>query len=237
MIHKQLLIERLIGPDVFCALIETLYNQDEEFRDIYDRHCEFLNNFDDGFSAADHSGIRMLKSAIIQRTCSSLFYAGCLGFKMNYEHYLDPLKPTCVWPCVTFDTYLGTERMRTLPLYYESNKIMENFKSILRAEKLAQFSAVERMSEYLDIVGPQLAHYYGYLAANDLLGYLVPDYRGDVLLDTEYLRMLEQHLGFKLDHSQWEGVLDLKKWSFPEIDCGDPQTAVFFRNEIIRAGL
>ena len=96
-------------------------------------------------------------------------------------------------------------------------------------------SAYELMnlSEYLDVIGPQLAHYYGYLAANSLLEHLVPGYRRDVLLDVEYTRMLEQHLGFKLDHSQWNGVLDLEKWIFPEVDCGDAQSAVFLRNELL----
>ena len=233
MIHKQLLIERVIGPDVFCALIETLYNQDTEFQDIYDKYCAFLHSVGDELISDYHTAVPKLKFAIMQRTCSALFYAGCLGFKMNYEHFVDPLTPTCILPCVAFDTYLGTERLRDLPLYRASSEAIAAFKALLNAEQLAQFSAVENLSEYLDVIGPQLAHYYGYLAANSLLEHLVPGYRRDVLLDVEYTRMLEQHLGFKLDHSQWNGVLDLEKWIFPEVDCGDAQSAVFLRNELL----
>jgi len=237
MIQKQLVIERLTGPDVFHALIETLYNQDEEFRSMYDRYCGFLDYIDKELDADYHSEILMFKSAIMQKTCSSLFYAGCHGFRMNYEHYLDPLKPTCVCGCISFDTYLKTEQMRKLPLYCASSKAIENFKSILSSEQLTQFLNVEEMIGYLDVVAPQLAHYYGYLAANSLLEHLVPGYRGDVLLDIEYTRMLELHLGFKLDHSQWNGVLDLKKWQFPRIDYGDAQSIVLLRNQLIRSPL
>ena len=233
MIQKQLLIERLIGPDVFYALIETLYNQDEEFRSMYDRYCEFLDYIDKEFDSDYHPEILMFKFAIMQKTCSSLFYAGCLGFRMNYEHYLDPLKPTCVCSCVAFDTYLKTEQMRELPLYRASNRAIADFKLLLPPEQLTKFSNVEELSGYLDVVAPQLAHYYGYLAANSLLEHLVPGYRRDVLLDAEYTRMLEQHLGFKLDHSQWNGALNLEKWIFPEVDCGDAQSAVFMRSEML----
>ena len=237
MIQKQLLIERLIGPDVFHALIETLYNQDEEFRSMYDRYCGFLDYIDKELDTDYHSEILMFKSAIMQKTCSSLFYAGCLGLRMNYEHFIDPLKPTCVCSCVAFDTYLKAGQMRELPLYRASSKVIADFKSMLSSEQLTQFLNVEEMSEYLDVIAPQLAHYYGYLAANSLLEYLVPGYHGDVLLDAEYARILERHLGFKLDNSQWNGVLDLKKWQFPRIDYGDAQSFVLLRNQLIRSPL
>ena len=233
MIHKQLLIERVIGPDVFCALIETLYNQDTEFQDIYDKYCAFLHSVGDELISDYNSAVPKLKFTIMQRTCSSLFYAGCLGFKMNDEHFADPLKPTCVWPCVAFDAYLGTERLRDLPLYRASSEAIAAIKALFNAEQLARYSAVEDLCEYLDVVVPQMAHYYGYLAANSLLELLVPGYHGDVLLDAKYTSMLEQHLGFKLDHSQWNGILDLEKWIFPEVDCGEAQSTVFLRKEIL----
>ena len=52
-------------------------------------------------------------------------------------------------------------------MYRAANMAIVDFKALLSSEQLTKFSNVEEFSEYLDVVAPQLAHYYGYLAAND----------------------------------------------------------------------
>lgn len=234
MMHQQMLIEQFLGPDNFHMLIDTLCNQDEEFLGLYQQYKEWLGKVRHDETLETTCSINKLQVAIMQKTCCAMYYTGCLGAMMNYEHFLDPLKPTCVAPCVELDTYLRVDQMRKLPLYRAADTVINEFKSQLDENGLAGFSVVEKMDAYLETVAPQLAHYYGYLAANALLGYNILGYHQDCRLDAEYTHMLEQHLGYQLDTSHWNGVFDLREWTFPKVELPDPQTTIFYRGEILQ---
>ena len=79
----------------------------------------------------------------------------------------------------------------------------------------------------------KLAHYYGYLAGNELLYFLIPGYHADTVLDIRYSHMLEQYFGRSLNRSQWEGSFNPKEWIIAPLENRDPQDTLTYRELLL----
>ena len=60
------------------------------------------------------------------------------------------------------------------------------------------FEALIGYMSYLETTGPKLAHYFGYILANDFLPNIVPGYHTDKVLTMQYGSMLADYLGIKV---------------------------------------
>ena len=217
MISKTQFMDSLIGKPVVDALIQTVYNQMEDFPAIYQAYLDAIERLRTELGPEAKNEIKKYVTAIEQMCASNLYYAGTQGLKMNYDHFVNPMTPNCTWPQVDYDDYLRPHIAESLPLYRTAYKFKEKFEKQLPKNFESVIEAVASYEAALECGGIKLAHYYGYLMGNELLYNCVPGYHPDMVLDLRYTQMLEQYFGRKLSKDQWEDCYFLKEWKFAPI--------------------
>ena len=233
MISKMQVMENVLGKQTVDSLVQTLYNQTEDFPSIYEDYLIAIEKLHTTLGPDAEHDILKYVTAIEQMCASNLFYAGIQGLKMNYDHYVNPMTPNCTWPQVDVDDYLRPCIAESLPLNETANKYKEQFEKSLPSElKEAVTDAVISYETALECSGMKLAHYYGYLLGNELLLHCIPGYHSDMVLDIQYTRMMEQYFGRRMSLEQWEGCYPVKAWKVAPIAEVDPQDTLLLREEI-----
>jgi len=234
MITKNEVLDSLMGKPVVDALIQTLYNQSDDFPAIYQAYLDAIEKLHTVLGPDAKHNIRKYVTAIEQICASNLYHAGVQGLKMNYDHFVNPMMPNCTSPHVDYDDYLRPHIADNLPLYQSANQYKEKFEKQLPKELDDVIDAVIGFECAMECSGMKLAHYYGYLMGNELLRHCIPGYHSDMVLDINYTRMMEQYFGRKLSMDQWEGCICVKDWKIASIPEADPQTTFSLREEIMK---
>ena len=234
MISKTQFMDSLIGKPVVDALIQTLYNQMEDFPQIYQAYLDAIEKLHTELGPETKNEIKKYVTAIEQMCASNLYYAGTQGLKMNYDHFVNPMMPNCTWPQVDYDDYLRPHIAESLPLYQSAYRFKEKFEKQLPKNLEGVIEAITSFESALECGGIKLAHYYGYLMGNELLYHCVPGYYPDMVLNLRYTQMLEQYFGKRLSKDQWEDCYFLKEWKFAPIPKEDPVEVSLWREEILR---
>ena len=232
MITKHDLIDTFVGKKIVDALIETLYNQDPDFPETHRTYLSAIAKLHQVLGDAEKRNIQKYVVAIEQKCASSLYHAGMRGLKMNYDHFLNPMAPNCTWKEVDYDDYLMPHIADQLPLFEVANRYTTQFEKQLPADLADVKEAVISYETALECCGMKLAHYYGYLAGNELLYFLIPGYHADTVLDIRYSHMLEQYFGRPLDKSQWEGFINLKTWNIAPLEEFNAQEIFLLREDL-----
>lgn len=234
MISKTQFMNSLIGKPVVDALIQTLYNQMEDFPAIYQAYLDAIKKLHAELGPDAKNEIKKYVTAIEQMCASNLYYAGTQGLKMNYDHFVNPMTPNCTWPQIDHDDYLRPHIAESLPLYQTAYQFKERFEKQLPKNFESVIEAVASYEAALECGGIKLAHYYGYLMGNELLLHCVPGYHPDMVLDLRYTQMLEQYFGKRLSKDQWEDYYFLKEWKFAPIPKEDPAEVSLWREAIMK---
>ena len=143
-------------------------------------------------SAAD------LVDAIYRQIGSTLLFSWYLGLKANIDHFIDPLNRTFL--DVDSEVYLRENIVRQLPDYLQAQHVQERFYKALSPNQREKYD--EGITTYichLEVVGPKLAHYYGFFLGNQLFPHVVPGYVSDTQLLIQYRYMLETYLGINIE--------------------------------------
>ena len=234
MISKTQFMNSLIGKPVVDALIQTLYNQMEDFPAIYQAYLDAIKKLREELGPEAKNEIKKYVIAIEQMCASNRYYAGTQGLRMNYDHFVNPMTPNCTWPQVDYDDYLRPYIAESLPLYQTAYRFKEKFEKKLPDHIESVIEAVTSYETALECGGIKLAHYYGYLMGNELLLHCVPGYHPDMVLDLRYTQMLEQYFGKRLSKDQWEDYYFLKEWKFAPIPKEDPAEVSLWREAIMK---
>lgn len=234
MITKMQIMESLIEKPVVDAMVQTLYNQSDDFPDIHQAYLDAIERLYTVLGPKAKHNIRKYTVAIEQMCASNLYHAGVQGLKMNYDHFVNPMMPNCTSPHVDYDDYLRPHIADSLPLYNSAYQYKEKFQKQLPKELDDVVDAVIGFECALECSGMKLAHYYGYLMGNELLRHCIPSYHSDMVLDINYTRMMEKYFGRRLNMDQWEGCIDVKEWKVASIPEEDPQDTILLREEIMK---
>ena len=234
MISKTQFMNSLIGKPVVDALIQTLYNQMEDFPAIYQAYLDAIKKLREELGPEAKNEIKKYVIAIEQMCASNRYYAGTQGLKMNYDHFVNPMTPNCTWSQVDYDDYLRPYIAESLPLYQTAYQFKEKFEKQLPKNLETVIEAITSYETALECGGIKLAHYYGYLMGNELLLHCVPGYHPDMVLDLRYTQMLEQYFGKRLSKDQWEDYYFLKEWKFAPIPKEDPAEVSLWREAIMK---
>ena len=135
-------------------------------------------------------------NAIDKQTISNLLFAGALGLKSNWDHYMDPMARTVLE--VDYPVLLREDTAMRLPEYIQAQMTIDAFFALLSQQHDKLIEAIIGYISYLETTGPKLAHYFGYILANDFLPNIVPGYHTDKVLTMQYGSMLADYLGIKV---------------------------------------
>ena len=98
MIFKNQFVDSLLGKPAVDAAIRTLYNQSDDFPEVYQAFLSAIEKLHAVLGPEAKHEVRKYVTAIEQICASNLFYAGTQGLKMNYDHFVNPMAPNCTWP-------------------------------------------------------------------------------------------------------------------------------------------
>ncbi len=234
MISKAQVMDALTGKPVVDAMIQTLYNQSDDFPQIHQTYLNAIQHLREELGPEAKHDILKYVTAIEQMCASNFYYAGVQGLKMNIDHFINPMAPNCTWPQVDYDDYLRPHIADSLPLYETAFRFKKEFEKQLPDSLQEITEAVLSFETAMECSGMKLAHYYGYLMGNELLAHCMPSYHSDMVLDINYARMLEGYFGRRISMDQWEGCYAVKDWKVAPIFEDNPQDTIVYREEIRR---
>ena len=134
-----------------------------------------------------------------QEICAELIYIAWLGFQQNLECFQNPINT--MFLKMDYEDFHRERRMHTLPEVQEVLKTRNAFYEVLRTlpeEKRELTEGITEYMSYLETTGYKLAHYFGFIFADQFLEHVIPGYRSDMVTTMQYERELEDYLGLDL---------------------------------------
>lgn len=232
MIHKWQVVDNLLGTGIVDALVATLYNQVSDFPEIHQNYLSAIQKLEEALGEDNQHRVHKLVAAIDMKCSAQLYFFGVQGLKMNCDHFLSPMAPNCTWPQIDFDDFIRMEIAYEMPLYKRAEKFMHKFRTQLGEEHDYLWDAVLSYETALEVCGSKLAHFYGYLAGDQLLWHCIPCYHSDPALTLRYKYLLEQYFGTPLNTNQWEGFFDLSTWKIAPEGIISPENTFALREAI-----
>ena len=158
MISKNQFMNSLIGKPVVDAVVQTLYNQSNDFPAIYEAFLAAVEKMHEVLGPDAKHEIRKYVTAIEQMAASNLYFAGMQGLKMNYDHFVNPMAPNCTWPQIDYDDYIRIHIAESLPMHETARRFKEKFEKQLPEELKEAEEAVCSYETALECSGMKLAH-------------------------------------------------------------------------------
>lgn len=233
MIHQLTMLQNLCGRNTYEALVHTLYNQCNDFPEIYQKYLEAVAQLRVELGNDTTPSVDMFVAAIEMQCCSNMLFAGFQGLKMNYDHFINPMMPNITWKQIDFNETWREELSSSLPMYHSAQLVIDDFYSLLTEDQRERlFTPIGEYESELHVAAPKLAHFYGYKMGNTLLRLMVPSYHDDPSIDLRYSRILGDYFGRPLDMSQWEGCFNPMVWKFAPTVEVDERTDVVLREQV-----
>ena len=137
-----------------------------------------------------------LLAAKERQILSDLVYAAYLGFQANLSNFHNPVASQ--FTKLDYDVFLREHIMQTLPRRAAVEKTITAFRETYKDALSEYEEAIQSYYIYLEVVGPKLAHFWGYDFANQFLPLVEPGYVSDGAQTSIYAMELHRDLGFRV---------------------------------------
>lgn len=127
-----------------------------------------------------------------QKIAAELVYAGWLGFQFNLDCFNNPINALMLRQ--DFEDLHLERRMHTLPAVQDATLKIDAFYRVLPEDLRELTAGITSYYAYLQTAGYKLAHYFGFIFANQFLYYVLPGYSADDVITLEYRRNLSEFL-------------------------------------------
>lgn len=127
-----------------------------------------------------------------QKIAAELVYAGWLGFQFNLDCFNNPINALMLRQ--DFEDIHRERRMHTLPAVQDATLTIDAFYRVLPEDLREITAGITSYYAYLQTTGYKLAHYFGFIFANQFLYYVLPGYSADDVITLEYRRNLSEFL-------------------------------------------
>lgn len=134
-----------------------------------------------------------------QEICAELIYVAWLGFQQNLECFQNPINT--MFLKMDYEDFHRERRMHTLPEVQKALKTINAFYEVLRTlpeEKRNLTEGITDYMSYLETTGYKLAHYFGFILADQFLYHVVPGYVSDPVTKMQYRWDLQRYLQLDL---------------------------------------
>lgn len=198
MLSENALFPKISYKEIVTKLADVLARNSEEFHEDLAHFNETISLLEAELEQDTSPSVADLVDAIRQQIGSTLLFSCCLGLKANLDYFLDPISRTFL--DVDPEVYLRENIARQLPDYLRAQHVQEQFYKVLSPIQSERYD--EGITTYichLEVVGPKLAHYYGFFLGNQLFPHVVPGYVSDTQLLIQYRYMLETYLGINIE--------------------------------------
>lgn len=190
------ILENLSNENMTKTLISFMEENCEDFPECKRNFIACIETLKSELGTELDPTVDDLTAAIEKQIASDLIYSAYLGFKANLDYFRNPVANNFL--NVDTETYLRETTAHRFPAYDSAQRVIYCFYKQLTDEQKERTVAIDEYMSYLETVGPKLAHYYGFIFANEFLTRVEPAYSPDIPLTYAYRRMLQDYLQIKL---------------------------------------
>lgn len=125
---------------------------------------------------------------------SRVAYAGYLGYRVNIDNFHHPV----MIDFVHLDTidYIKDHIIGHFPVNDSAAEVCDAFCRAMPEGLKAHHEAIEDYFAHMECSGPKLAHYAGYIIANNILPWVVPGYQPDNSQTRAFAAEMLKFMGF-----------------------------------------
>lgn len=190
MITAQDVLSNLFSVSIFTDLSNWLLEKDFDFPPVQAAYQDAAKLLVNQLGKEAEAFL----SAQDQQIISDLRYCTYLGFQANLANFRCPGGNHFI--AQGSDHFLREHIMFSLPGHVSYDRTITAFQTKHEQSTELQLDAIQNYYIYLETVGPKLAHYWGYVFANQFLPLVEPGYVCDGAQTSIYTMELSRELGF-----------------------------------------
>lgn len=137
--------------------------------------------------------IKPFLDAVTRRCEADLLFCGSLGYQANLNNFRDPIARTFI--DVDFEEYLRVNVLQRMPQRQTAEAEIDAFYHSLSDEQKGVYDAISSYLVSLELDLTKLAHYAGFMFANDMLNYTEPGYVPNYVLTLRYQSIMSDWFG------------------------------------------
>ena len=183
----------MVGKSVIADLADLLRANDADFAESEKGYYAAVEKLRAALPAEQTPTLDEYLSACETDVISVVAYAGYLGFRVNLENFHHPIGIDFV----RLDTidYLKDHLFGHFPINYRNSQVREAFYKSLPEGLQGLEDSIQDYFTHLECAGPKLAHYAGYIIANNILPWVEPGYREDYCQTLAFTAETEKYMG------------------------------------------
>lgn len=191
------LVKLLTDPkSVMQKLKDILREVDPEYEKEEQAFITGCSALSAGIDDSVIPNVQSYLNALEEEMTSDIIFVIGRGFKLNLDIHRNPVNALAFK--LDYEDLHEERKMHILPMSRKANKVTYAFVEELRAnhwDKLDLLNGVDSYYNYLKTVGYKVAHYYGFLLADQLLPHLIPGYYADSVYVSTYGLILKKDIG------------------------------------------
>ena len=196
---KSVMTQLTDPEEVLQKVSETLRKIDPEFAKEERRYFQTVGALEAAISDSLSPSVSAYVAAEEQKICAELVYVAWLGFQQNLACFRNPINT--MFLKMDYEDFHREQSMHTLPGVQKALQTINAFYVALRELPEEQRNLTEGITEYmsyLQTVGYKLAHYFGFILADQFLYHVIPGYSNDSVTQMRYEWDLQKYLQLDL---------------------------------------
>ena len=186
--------DMMVGKSVVTDLADVIRANDKEFVESEKKYLAAVEMLRTNLPTDLTPSLDEFLEAWETDIISAVAYAGYLGFRVNLENFHHPIGIDFVWKD-TID-YLKEHLFGHFPINYRNSNIRDQFYKNLPEGFQSLHDDILDYFVHLECTGPKLAHYAGYIIANNILPWVEPGYREDYCQTLAFTAETEKYMGY-----------------------------------------
>ena len=191
------LVNQLINPKfVMSKVKEILREVDPDYEKEEQAFIAACATFEAGLGDSISFTAQNYLDALEESFASDIVFVVGRGFKLNLDIYHNPVNALAFK--LDYEDLHQERMMPLVPAAKKANMASYDYLEELRAshrDKLDLLDDINSFYSYLQTIGYKVAHYYGFVLADQLLPHLVPGYYADSAYVSTYGLILNRDIG------------------------------------------
>lgn len=189
----ETIIHQLTDPTIILREVrKTLRTLDPDYPEEEKQFLQAAAELEQAFGPI----VQEYLAALEQEFTSDIIFVGWQGFMLNLDCFTNPVNKLLLRE--DFEDLHLEYRMPTLPMAQSARHTINAFLDTLSPERRHLISGITSYYSYLQTTAYKLAHYFGFLLADQFLPYLLPGYSADNALTSQYAQDLYAFLKFSI---------------------------------------
>ena len=194
------LVDQLINPKTIMAKVKYILREvDPEYEKEEQAFIAACSSLESGIDDSVTITVQSYLEALEEEFTSDIVFVVGRGFKLNLDIHNNPVN--ALEFKLDYEDLHEERKMHLLPMAEKANKTSYAFLEELRTshrDKLDLLDGVNSYYSHLKTIGYKVAHYYGFLLADQLLPHLIPGYYADSVYVSTYGLILHNDIGINV---------------------------------------